>query len=453
MSLLLSFVSIVIFTAIGLSVITVLKALKKSSIIEKLSLAFGVGVGVVGIQMLIFQLLNIQWDVRVLLFPWILITFFLLVKNHQNVTLPYKTKNDLLTDKISLLIFISILLLIAFTTFEALMRPLSSWDGFATWLLKAKVFYVSDTINSEIIRYTESDYPLTLGLAITFMYKVIGSLNDKAVLLLYPTFYAALGGMFYVNCRKLTSRKVALLATFLLLSTQNLIRHGGRYEAGLADLPLSFYFFTLVSLGLTQLRKQDRASLILITLFAIITFTIKNEGIPFVIIYSIATLFFTTRKRNHVLSTLLIGAAILSWESVKRVYQFPHNIFLSTNIETYKLPHIFSALLNELINVQNWSGLWIVFMITTILCLISKKSYQTIFIYIVIYAQLCVYVIIFLVAGSNVVEHVKIFDRLLIHLAPIALLAMLLTLKDLKIINKFDNKSTEQYIQLSKKPH
>ena len=59
---------------------------------------------------------------------------------------------------------------------------------------------------------------------------------------------------------------MALIFTFLLLSTQNLVRHGGRFEAGYADLALGFYIFLSVLLLLDYLKIQNKKALFLFLL-------------------------------------------------------------------------------------------------------------------------------------------------------------------------------------------
>lgn len=409
---------IFIFTC-GYSVVNLFN-LQIKSLIEKFSYSWGLGVGLVSTQLFFYSLLTIEWTKFTLVTPWLAIILFSFWKNKPKFVL-----NKEKFDKTERFFLILIILLLGFTAFEAILRPVQAWDGWLNWLLRPKVFFLNNNISLDYVRYTTDGYPLIIPLMSTFYYKLIGQVNDKNVLLLFFTFYLTIAGLFYAKSKEMVGRKIALIFTFLLISTQNLIRHGGRYEAGHADLALSYFILAVACLLINYLKSKTLKNLLLFNIILGFSALIKNDGIPIFLIGNFLTLFYIIKSRKFINIVSLMPSILLfgSWNLYKHLNDYPKNWIAGSGSFHYdKIGQIVIAMSKEFFNFQNWSLLFIVFIFTLI---IYYKNIKKIFpVFLLLLVQFFFYVLAFMLSPfANPVDHVAgVVNRLYIHIAPLALL-------------------------------
>lgn len=406
-------------TAIGYSVINLFN-FKIKSLIEKLAYSWGLGVGLIGTQLFFYSVIGIEWTRSSLITPWTLLIIFFLWKNKPNL----KFRREKF-DKVEKFFLILIILLLVFTAIESALRPVQAWDGWSNWLLRPKVFFLENNLSLDYVRHTTDEYPLIIPLMSTFDYKLIGQINDREVLLLFFVFYLAIACLFYAKSNEMVGRKGAIIFTFLLISTQNLIRHGGRYEVGQADLALGFFILANACLLINFLRSGKLKDLFFLNLFLAFTALVKNDGIPIFLIGNLMTVFYVIKSRKLIYAYSFIPSVILfgSWNLYKFLNDYPKNFILgSGEIHIDKVGTIVIAMAREFINFQNWNMLWIVFIASLILYFKDIKKILPLFL--LISTQWIFYFFAFILSPyPNAVDHVKgIIDRLYIHVAPLALL-------------------------------
>lgn len=412
-------------TCIGYVIIKFFRLLDNSSDIEKLPYSFGLGAGVVAIQLYLYSRLHVSWNIFFLLLPWILfLILFFRIKTFW--THPAFVKNIKLVDKILIFFIITLFL---FVLLESIIRPVTAWDGWASWLLRAKIFFIDGSIRSDVFSYIPSEYPLLASLMSTFIYIFLGVVDDRTVLLLYPAFYIFLSMLFYFSSRRLLGNTSALFFTFLLISTQNVIRHSGRYEAGQADLIQGFYIFASSLLFVVYLRSKSLGNMILLQIFLGITSLIKNEGVSFVIFTQVLLAIFLLRKKlyKHFFSFLFWIIPFVDWQLFKFFHQLPKApSYLHSSFHLERLPLILEEFTREFFNIQNWNLLWPVFFLSFFVFLFSsKRNIYTLALYLLIFLQLWVYMGIFFFTSPNPALHIpNVADRALLHLAPSAVYAV-----------------------------
>ena len=389
--------------------------------------SYGLGIGLISLQLYLFSRLNISWDRYSLIFPWIV--FFALVyifkKPKFNLTFKFEKLN-----KISLFLMILILISTAYVLLEALIRPLAVWDGWAIWLLKSKIFFIDGKIIPSVLNYVKSDYPLVVSLFGTFIYIVLGHVDDTAVLLAFFAFYLFLGIIFFSYIKERFGMTYALLMTFIFLTLQNLIRHGGRYEVGQADLALGYYIFLSETLLLDYIKKQEIKKLILLNIFLGITGVIKFEGLPFVLAAQgvIAYFIFKERKYKKFISGLLWILPVAEWGLYKRInnvsvnYFYVHQFIFSLS----KIPSSIKDVFKELVNIKSWSLLWFSYFFL-IFCFGVKKTELTV-LNIFILLQFFAYMMLYFFTVGNSPE--SSIERLLVHIAPLAMLYVAIAIKE-----------------------
>ncbi|OGH19476.1 MAG: hypothetical protein A3F31_01950 [Candidatus Levybacteria bacterium RIFCSPHIGHO2_12_FULL_38_12] len=420
---------LIFFTYIGKIVIRVFGFLNDFSDLDTIPFSFALGSAVCAFQLYLYSRLNIHWVVLYVVTPWLLFFVAIFILKKELLIFRIRKFNKKLRLKDYVLIFF-IFILIGFVGFESALRPLSAWDGWASWLFKSKMFYIDGSIKASSIQYSQSDYPLLVSLIGTFIYIVFGKVNDTAVLLYFFGCYTMLGIGLFTQLKRRIGTTNALLFTFLLLSLQNLIRHGGRFEAGYADIPLALYMFLSSALLYQFVKQKEIMTFILLQIFLGITALIKNEGLFFSILAELFVLYFIfkTKKTNLLPVMLFWITPIIDWNIFKYLYNVPQN-FLLVNLQNHvHLDTFFSIIFEfskEFINFQNWNILWIVFFFSLTYSLFKRKT--SIF-YIFVLVQLLLYIIVFMISPIDPVVHVKnIVDRLFIHVAPLAVFAVALT--------------------------
>lgn len=416
--------SIFFITAIGYITIKTLGNLQLT-FLEKIYFSFGLGIGACAVQLILYSFLAISWKPEYLLAPWVFIAGMFLVinrkkfKNIQNVS-PFFSA----LDKILLLLLGAVCL---YVLFQSQLRPLSAWDGWAIWLYKAKVFFIDGNINPTHTVYFENDYPHFLSLAIAYIYILIGKIDDRSVLLLFSGFYIATGLATFSFLKTYISQTKALILTFLLLSTQSFIRHGGKWDAGYADLPLGFFFLCSSILSWKYISSKNIKILILLQIFLAITSQIKNEGLPFSIIIELLLLFtlFRLKKLKNMLFFLIWLIPLIFWKLYKKAHVFYANyLFNHTLLHINRLPTVLIEIGREILHIQRWNFFWIFITFCFVLFVLQKKSKLSILFYSIFFLQLLVYVGIYLITPHDVVGHVRnTIDRLFLQIAPLVLIA------------------------------
>lgn len=423
MNNLLIIVSVFLITLLGLSVIYQFRLLK-GTVLEVIPYGFGIGSGIVVLQLIIYSLLHIPWNVWSLLLPLVLFILFVYIKNtlwQYHIRLPQYRLT-----KLQLFFLFIIILLCIFVVFEAQLRPLYAWDGIALWLFKAKVFFLDSGFVTQRIPYFENGYPYFLSLLITYLYLFLSHINDRAVLLLFAFYYIFLGIACFFALKKQLGITKAFVGTFLLLATQNIIRHGGRWEAGYADLSLAFYIFLTSMLLVQYASGKNHISAFLINFFlAIIVFT-KNEGIAWSCFAEIVFLFLTYKTkqyRNFLYGCIWLGT-IVGWIMYKNTHPFVLELFLNqTSLHIERFPQVIFYMAKESFSLDHWNLLWIAFYLATILFLFNRKRPRSLWIvFLFIFGQLAIYGYIFLRSPFLPSEHIpNVMDRLYLHVAPLAL--------------------------------
>lgn len=418
---------VLIYTGLlGFIVIDLLNLITTNDKLIKYSVGFGVGFGLMVSQMLLYQFLNIKWTSYLLLIPNILIITYYFVRKRPKLRINLKIKASLNT-----VLILLVCSLIFFTFFESIIRPLTSWDGWSSWQAKAKIYYIDGKVTLSSFSYIESEYPIAVSLYSTYLYEVLGRVDDVSVQLVSAYFYILIGMLSFSYLRKNTSLRFALIFTLLILSTQNLIRHGGRYEAGMADIVIAYFLLAaVIHLNMIVEEKNTKILPLFFIITGIIT-QVKNEGI--VIGFVLAALCVYKHVKDHEVKKLLpvvwFLIPLLGWSTFKVLYHLPRGILFNkfeySNNLLYNIP---ISQLKEFFNLKNWNFGWL-FFIATIPLILRKKKY--LYSFLVILIQFFIYLFLFFFSNINPLIHSQgIYDRLLLQLYPASIvLSALITFK------------------------
>jgi hypothetical protein len=250
--MILTIIALLIIISVGFLTCIYLRVFE--SFLYKLAVSFAVGIGIIYLEMFLYTLFNIPWTTATILFPLIIFSAAMGIILRSEIK-KIKVKGRFRFSFSEKLILVGILTLILFVGFESIVRPVYAWDAWSSWLMKSKMFYIEKGIRSEQFHYLNSEYPPLISIGGAFVYVVQQHLDDRNVLLFFFSFYIFLGFCLFLILSKSTNRFIALIATFLFLSTQNIIRHGGRFEAGQADLALAYFMVCTYMLFIEFVKK------------------------------------------------------------------------------------------------------------------------------------------------------------------------------------------------------
>lgn len=435
MNILITFFNIIFICISGFIVTDIF--LHEFSFPIKISLSYLVGIGLIAIQMLVMNQIGIHWSYLSIIFPWVVVGSFYFGMNIYKIgNFAERIQHQSIKfTKIEIILFTLIVFLGLFTLFESIIRPVQTWDGWDNWVFRSNVFYEKQTIDKYYFKYTSDEYPLVLPLTGTFGYYALGEIDDTAILLYYYAFYAVLGSAFYSFSRNYINRKNTLLFTFLLLSTQNVIRHGGRYEVGQADLAVGVFIFSCIFLLHQLIKERSALSFLLFNFLIGITFQIKNDAIPFVVTMLFVEIIVFISGKNYKRLILLLPALILvgNWLLFKSINHLsPHFLIRSHTIFHFeRIPIIILGFIREFLNFQNWSLLWIIFILILVFKLKTIRKYWLFVLALVV--QIAGYGIAFLLTGYDPAQHMNnILNKLLLHVAPIAIFLIAIALDEIQ---------------------
>lgn len=167
---------------------------------------------------------------------------------------------------------------------DAVFRPLSEWDAWAMWTMKARAITLLGGLDPGVFagvpyRHLHLDYPLLLPAVEAIGFRFMGSVDTQVIHLQSALLTAAL----LVALPRLLADRVPVVvawASVLLIGVApSLVDQAG---AGLADAPLAVFFAMAAVCGWRWLADGRREMLVLSALFAAAVLATKREGTPFV---------------------------------------------------------------------------------------------------------------------------------------------------------------------------
>jgi len=274
----------------GYLILLLITKQETKSFYVRLALSYGLGAYFITIQLFlwlfIFRFSFSWWFYILLAVEFILLIFFAYQKSvlnlflNINFKLPKKLKTKELI--IILLIFIQLIFLFA----NVLSRPVVTYDSMTMWSYKAKVLYYENKVNFNL----DSSYYLGGGGHINYPWHVplmqfwlhvnLGEYNDLLINLIFVFYFICLLIVCYYFFRDYISRFQSLLFAFFLCSMPLVFYHG--FNA-YADLTLSFYVLLAFIFLYKWIDRQERKYLTFSSIFAGISFFIKNEAIIYII--------------------------------------------------------------------------------------------------------------------------------------------------------------------------
>jgi hypothetical protein len=182
--------------------------------------------------------------------------------------------------------------------FLAILFPIRFWDAVSCWSLKGKAFFLDGIINDFYILhdygFSHPSYPLYLPLMQTWLLSWMREVNENLVKAIFPLFYSSLLFTLYYLFRQRLGKLVSILFVFIISFLPVIADHGYIEYTNLlfsVILLLAVYFLYLA----IAINGKTSYLILSAVFFAILALT-RSEGIIYVIIFILLSLFFFTRR-------------------------------------------------------------------------------------------------------------------------------------------------------------
>src|SRR4030043_426268 len=251
---------------------------------EIIILSFGIGTGFVGLAIFFLSFIVKFFNINYLLLVEALLfifAFFKIKKNLFSCTgLPRKQKS---TYSPITIFFVSILIWeIIYVFLDSLSLPFTAWDAWASWGLKAKMFFIEKTFPfqpwAELPWFSAAhlEYPILMPFLETYIYSFLNQIHEPLVRFFCSFYYIGSIALFYYHLKKQFNINFVLASCFCLATIPNFLRMA---SSGYMEVPLIFYLTGGILYIWRYLKEKDNSFLILGSLFIGLGTWTKNEGI------------------------------------------------------------------------------------------------------------------------------------------------------------------------------
>jgi hypothetical protein len=289
--------------------------------IERVALAWTLGAGVASIAMLWLSAVGATLDRQVAIISLAALVAFAVVRWRRGM--PQVDDAGLsrwwgvVSRRPRPLSFVAFAVLgacLLFVIVTAMGRPLTVWDSWVLWGMRARTLLVEGGISSAIYAdasrvLTLPTYPLLVPLLEAWIYTWLGAADDRLAAAAVVPFYAALPAVAYAALtRRGARRDSALLASAALAAVPALV---GLAAGVLADLPVAL-FTTVAAIYLVEWMERGGAGALIVAALAagFLPWT-KQEGVVIVAVLSLGMLIVARGRREGWVGALTLCASAL----------------------------------------------------------------------------------------------------------------------------------------------
>ena len=329
-------------------------------------------------------------------------------------------------------------------TGEIAWRPLFAWDAWASWSVKAKVWFYQQTMtpfvsaeewlqSGDHSAYTVigTDYPVTIPLIQTWAALAWGTWLEAAANSPWLLCAIALGLGFYGQCRAAGAGIIlAVLLTYLLLSLPLLNAHVAL--AGYADLWLASCYGLAAAAVVLWCINGERGQLVLTLILGACLPLLKAEGTVWALTLTVPILVRLIGRWIWLLMLgLLVGCVIWfmaggvrigAWVITPKLIDIPR-----LGRFTLQYTNNWPAVRDQLLLVGSWHLLWYLAPFS-LLALFGRRSALFYGAVLLSVDLVMLYILFFFTHAAAWAEDGTAINRLFLHIAPLAVFLILLML-------------------------
>lgn len=345
------------------------------------------------------------------------------------------------------------------------------WDALLIWELKARVAHLNggviplDFFTNPTLIWPHTSYPLLLPLTESWLYGWLGRPSQELVKWLFPFFYLAAAGLLFTAGQRYGARRWQARWTPLLLFFIPSTWIGeGSATSGYADFPLGICYLAAMVYALEYQHTGAHAALRLAGLLGAALCWIKQEGAILWVCLLTLTMSEVVRRRQwaRVLTLLAPGLLLLGvWRGFLSYARAPRwtdflpftPATLCANLD--RAPIILLSILKESLHLERWGLLWWAVIGTALWAIIRARRTPGATVHrellLAVLLPLCCYAGIYFFSTFNPVSvHIdSSLARLLLHIAPVALLFVVLSAGPTPTITEQTKASASSFDRLS----
>jgi hypothetical protein len=401
------------------------------SLLVKLFLGVGLGLGLNSILYLIFLLIFNRKPGFVFVQIFVLVTLIFLVISRErahplrfdSLKLPNPVQSGFLlaaggTVVLALLTYASV----------SLGKPHGAWDSWMIYNRAARFIFRGgdhwlDVFSPDLYWYFHADYPPMLSLNIASGWAALGQESIRMPMALGGAFLFGSAGLMFAGLNAYKTLGQATLGMIVLLTISDYIEMGSKQ---VADIPLSFFILATGVLVFLYSLKKHRGILVLAGLSAGLAGWTKNEGIVFILVSLIVLGIANWKNLKTVFPWYLLGLALPMWVVLyfKIALAPPGDLFvdipsqLRQITDTYRHHEILKQLRSDVMSLLNWKLLLVYGLILGVSRPGPVRSaYVTCGLFILL--QLAGYYSIFLISPHHILWHISALYRLLLQIGPL----------------------------------
>jgi hypothetical protein len=404
--------------------------------LDKFSLGFGMGSGVLSFVLQCIQLLHIPIALPLCLAPLVLGLLLLLIRRPAVKVESWGFSSF---SRWEIFLIAAIIMEILWCLFRAGSTPFLAFDAAGIWGYKGKQIFLNHGIPiSELgtVRFPiyHADYPLLIPLNQAFLYFFLGHFNDFAAKLLLQGFYLGTTMLFYsFSSRILPARLPRIALTFLLASVPYF---SDQATNGYVDVPLAYFFFCSAILLFEWVRTRALLFICLSALNAAFAGMTKNEGfmLALVIVVVLGYCWFKLNKvltfRQKLIHPLLflifLALFLLPWLMIRHEINFRNDLMNSTTMAQFsvdkiqRLGPIFWQYQKIIFGIRNWNLAWILLLGILIFRWRRWFHLDTVCLLLPAGLSLAGYTILFMITTYDLQWHLSTAaSRLFLHFLPL----------------------------------
>ncbi len=320
------------------------------------------------------------------------------------------------------------------------------WDGLLNWEVKARYAFFNDGVlpaayySSETRAFTHPAYPLFIPMTELWLYLWMGEAHQFWIKIIFPLYYAAGAILLATTARRLTNRRwPGLAASVLLFFVPFLSNSPGNATGGYVDVPLSIlYLATMAYLIVYAINREAYALRVFAVSLALLPWA-KREGAILWLIAALcgAVVIWRGSRSWRSLLWLLPGAAIVvAWKIFLHAMhtiearEFGPMTFGTLQANLSRTIPIGKMVMAEMLETQRWSLFWpCVALAFTGLAFRARDS-RLLLLVIAVAAPVTLYgaTYLFSIWPDYSMHFQASFPRLLLHVMPVAWLAIALAM-------------------------